>query len=237
MPASMVVVARARYAEQMLERAIEEDGVEQYVIIGAGMDSFAFRRTDLAERIEVFEIDHPREQRKKLERIRRSGLPLSPAQHFVSADLSAVSVPDALAGSPFDPSRPSFFSLLGVTYYLTLGALAESVRSLASRSPGGTRIVIDYLLDEASCDPTDKAVRDALLALVRACGEPMLNACSLGKVEALMAGEGFEVIENFALVDLEFALRAELGDLLFAIPDIFGLGAFRVSGPVQARPC
>ena len=237
MPASMVVVARARYAEQLLERAIEEEGVDQYVIVGAGMDSFAFRRPDLAERIRVFEVDHPREQRKKLDRIRRSQLPLPPAQHFISADLSAVPVADALAASPFDPSRPTFFSLLGVTYYLSLGALAETARSLALKSPAGTLIVVDYLLDEASCDPCDRAVREALLALVRECGEPMLNSCSLRQVEALMAGEGFELVENFALVDLEPALRTELGDLLFPIPDIFGLGAFRVSESDGLRPC
>ena len=65
---SMCVVMRARYAEQALEQAVA-DGITQYVIIGAGMDSFAFRRPDLMERIDVFEIDHPVTQRKKLARI------------------------------------------------------------------------------------------------------------------------------------------------------------------------
>ena len=73
MRASLCVLMRSRYTEQALESAVDE-GVGQYVIIGAGMDSFAFRRPELLERIEAFEIDHPVTQRKKLQRIRRAGL-------------------------------------------------------------------------------------------------------------------------------------------------------------------
>lgn len=229
MPASMVVVVRARHVEQALERSIREDGIVQYVILGAGMDSFAFRRPDLMQHVEVFEIDHPREQVKKFARLRRAGLPIARSHHFIAADLSSVSPPDALAESPFDPARPAFFSMLGVAYYLTLDAIAETVRLIAADSPPGTRIAVDYLLDGGSCDPAAARVRQALLELVQDCGEPMLNACSLEQVEAIMSREGLETIESFAVADLEPALRAELGDLLFPIPDIFGLGLFRVA--------
>ena len=197
------------------------------MIVGAGMDSFAFRRPDLVDRIDVFEIDHPRGQHKKLGRTRQAGLPALPRRHFVAADLAAVSVVDAFADSPFDSSLPTLFSMLGVSYFLTLDALAKTDRSIASSSPRGARIVIDYLLDEVSCDQRDDVLRRALLGLVRDCGEPIPSACSPGDVETLFAREGFEPVENFALAELEPALRTERGRLLFRVQDIFGLGAFR----------
>ena len=104
-PTAMCVLMRARYAEQALEQAVEAR-IAQYAIIGAGMDSFAFRRPDLVERIQVFEIDHPAMQRIKLERVRRAGLPIPGGLHFVPADLAKISAVDALAGSGFDMSRP-----------------------------------------------------------------------------------------------------------------------------------
>ncbi|MDE0528524.1 MAG: class I SAM-dependent methyltransferase [Truepera sp.] len=82
-PASMCVLMRARYAEQTLETAIEA-GITQYVIIGVGMDSFAFRRPDLMDRIDVFEIDHPVTQQKKLEYIRRGGGGQTPPRKIVA---------------------------------------------------------------------------------------------------------------------------------------------------------
>ena len=91
-PISMCVLMRARYAEQTLEQAVE-DGITQYVIIGAGIDSFAFRRPDLMKRIDVFEIDHPVTQRKKLERIGRTAMRTPSRMHFVPADLERVSTP------------------------------------------------------------------------------------------------------------------------------------------------
>ena len=145
-PVSMCVLMRARYAEQALEEAIDA-GITQYVIIGAGMDSFAFRRPDLIERIDVFEIDHPVTQRKKLERIRRTGLTMPSRMHFVPADLEKISAMDALARSGFETSRPMFVTLLGVAYYLTADSLTETARSIGRSLPAGTLVVIDYLLN------------------------------------------------------------------------------------------
>ena len=229
MPASMVAVGRARYAEQALERAIREDGGSQYVIIGGGMDSLVFGRTDLLDRIDVFEIDHSREQRKRRDRIRRAGLSVSPRHHFVSADLSVVSPVAALAASPFDPSRPAFFSLLGVVYYLTPKTLTGTARSTATNSPAGTRIGMDYQLDEASSDSRWNRARRGLLAPVDDRGEAMRSAWSISRINSLMTRKGFESIQNPSVAVLEPALREELGTLLFEIPGIFDLGMFRVA--------
>ena len=229
MPASMCVVMRARYAEQALERAVEE-GIRQYVIIGAGMDSFAFRRPDLLEKIDAFEIDHPVTQRKKLDRIAKAGFKVPKNHHFVAADLSQVSTVEALARSAFDMSKPTFLSLLGVIYYLTPETLAETAGSIAQGLPPGTRLVFDYLLDEASCSLSDRPFRERMLKFVKGRGEPMRSSYSLAQMNALMAREGFEPVESFEITELEDGYREEFGELPIEIPGIFGLGTFEVAG-------
>ncbi len=204
------------------------EGVVQYLIIGAGMDSFAFRRPDLLQRIEVFETDHPNEQRKKLRRVRRAGLTVAERHHFVCADLCSDSIVDALAASGLDSTKPTFVSLLGVAYYLTPESLAATARSIAGTLPAGTRMAVDYLLDEASSDPRSRSVRESLVGLVERCGEPMRSSYSLDKMTALMSSSGFEPLETFAVADLNDVYREELGSLLFEIPGIFGMGTFRV---------
>ncbi len=226
-PITMCVVMRARYAEQALERAVQQ-GIRRYVIIGAGMDSFAFRRLDLLEQIESFEIDHPVTQRKKLRRVRRAGLTIPPHHHFIKADLTRVSPVDALSGSSFDMGQPSFMSLLGVAYYLTQETLAATARSLATDLPAGTYLVLDYLLDEASCDAAALLLRTRMLDFVTKRGEPMRAEYSLDEMNALMVDAGFEVVENFAIIDLEDSYREEFGTLQFDIPGIFAFGLFRV---------
>lgn len=227
-PTAMCVVMRARYAEQTLERAVEQ-GVRQYVIIGAGMDSFAFRRPDLLEHIDSFEIDHPVTQGKKLRRIRRAGLAVPPHHHFVEADLTHVSPVEALSGSSFDTERPSFMSLLGVAYYLTQKTLSDTARSLADGLPVGTYLVFDYLLDEESSDSAALPLRTRLLSFVEKRGEPMRASYSLDQMNDLMAAAGFTTVENFKITDVEDSYRAEFGTLPFDIPGLFAFGLFRVA--------
>ena len=133
-PVMLGLLIRARYAEQAVEAAFR-DGIRQYVIVGAGLDSFALRRGDLVPPLRVFEIDRPAMQAVKRERVRRARIPLPSGLHFVPADLEQVSVMDALANSVFDPRQRTIVSFLGVTYYLSPETLAESARSIA----GGRR--------------------------------------------------------------------------------------------------
>ena len=229
LPASMCVIMRARYAEQALERAIE-GGIQQYGIIGAGMDSFALRRSDLLEKIHAFEIDHPVTQKKKLDRIRRAGFTLPKNHHFVAGDLSQVSPVEALAGTAFDISKPTFLSLLGVVYYLPPETLLETARSISQGLPPGTRLVIDYLLDEGSCTPSGLPLRERMLKFVEGRGEPMRSSYSLAEMNALMSDGGFRPVENFAIKDLEAEYFEEFGELPFEIAGIFGFGTFEVVG-------
>lgn len=228
MPASMCVLMRARYSEEALEAAVAA-GATQYVIIGAGMDSFAFRRPDLLERISVYEIDHPVTQKKKLERIQRAGLQVPENHCFVPADLTKSTPVEALEGSGFDPAQLTFLSLLGVVYYLTPDSLAKTLRSIADGLVSGTRITVDYLLDKESSNPKYLGFREDMLDFVEARGEPMRSEYSLQAMSDFFSAQGFATVENFAIEDLEQSYSDAFGTLPFEIPGLFAFGTFRVT--------
>ena len=115
MQTTISLLSRARYTEDTLEKAIRQ-GVKQYIILGAGMDTFAFRRPDLMERLEVFEIDHPATQEFKLHRLAELGWKHPAKLHFIPIDFTKESLVTALTrSSSYDPKVKSLFSWLGVT--------------------------------------------------------------------------------------------------------------------------
>ena len=118
------VLARARYTEDRLAAAVER-GVDQYVLVGAGLDTFALRRSDL-HGIRVFELDHPESQAAKRERLAAAGLAEPSNLHFGPVNFERESVADALARLPFRPDRPAVFAWLGVTMYLTRTAIERA---------------------------------------------------------------------------------------------------------------
>ena len=217
---------RARYAEQALDAAVA-DGVTQYVIIGAGMDSFALRRSDLMPRLQVFEVDRPAMQQIKQQRLRQAGLSIPPGLHFVPADLERIPVMQALADSAFDPARKTVLSLLGVIYYLPREALAATVHSIAEGVAAGSELVVDYLLDVPSALPQQLGKRARLKAFVAKRGEPMRSEFSLAQMSALMAEAGFRTVEGVTMLDLGRRYARELGPLPFEIPGLFACGRFR----------
>jgi methyltransferase (TIGR00027 family) len=187
------VVTRTRYAEDALKSAAEA-GVQQYVLIGAGFDSFALRRPPYAAALQIFEIDFPATQLLKIERIAACGAHLPDSVHFIAADLSQVSVAAALARSSFDPAKPTFFSWLGVTMYLTREANIATMTSLASCSPTGSEVVFTYL-DERLFQAQSESFRE-LQARVASLGEPFQSGFNPGSLAASLAGCGLTLIED-----------------------------------------
>ena len=224
-PSMLGVLIRARYAEQALEAAIR-DGIAQYVIIGAGLDSFALRRADLMRRLQVFEIDLPAMQALKRERLRRMGVEPPPGLHFVAADLGEVPVMEALATSSFDAGLPAFLSLLGVTYYLPTEVIAATARSISQGVAPGSRFVLDHMLDDATAGPEHREKRAALKAYVAKRGEPMHSDYSPEEMSELMAEAGFRTLERITMMDLGERFTRELGPLPFEIPGIFACGLY-----------
>lgn len=138
------VIVRARYTEDALQAAVAR-GIDQYVIIGAGFDSFACRRPAYARNLNIFEVDHPATQTFKRQRLKECGVPESDLLHFISADLSAEKLQTVLARSPFNSTRPTFFSWLGVTMYLTREANLATLRAISSCAPSASELVFTYV--------------------------------------------------------------------------------------------
>jgi methyltransferase (TIGR00027 family) len=187
------VVTRTRYAEDALKKAVEA-GAEQYVLIGAGFDSFALRRPSFADEVQIFEIDFPATQSLKIERIGACGVSLPDSVHFIAADLSRVSVTAALQRSSFNSAKLTFFSWLGVTMYLTREANIATMTSVASCSPTGSELVFTYL-DQGLFHAQSESFRE-LQARVASIGEPFLSGFDPKSLAASLAGCGLSLVED-----------------------------------------
>jgi methyltransferase (TIGR00027 family) len=197
-----IVLGRARYAEDHLEQAIDQ-GVRQYVILGAGMDTFAWRRPDLLEQLQVFEVDHPATQTFKRRRLQESGREQPAQLHFVPADFAREPLGAALLRAPYNPQVPSFFSWLGVVYYLSRAAIFETLSSIAQIAPAGSPVIFDYFDPDAFVP--DKASRRVQLSMeiLRRLGEPMLTGFDPSELGADLARLGLRLKENLSPADIE----------------------------------
>ncbi len=211
------VILRSRYTEDALKLAVAR-GIAQYVIIGAGFDSFICRRPAWAEGVTVIEVDHSATQRLKLARLEACGVALPRSVEFVEADLSMEALGIALARSSFQADRPTFFSWLGVTMYLTREANLSSLRSIATCAPAGSELVFTYI-DEAIFrpdHPVDESFR-SLASSVSAAGEAFLSGFAPRTIGDLLLEAGLFLIE-----DLD-------GNQVVARYDATGHNAFRTA--------
>jgi methyltransferase (TIGR00027 family) len=183
--ARAAVTTRSRYTEDLLAAAVAR-GIDQYVILGAGLDSFACR-SPLAEQIQVYELDHPVTQSWKLDRLKALGIP--PTATFVPADLETTPPLDALTAAGFDPARPAFVGWLGVTMYLTLDAITQTLRALATLAPG-SEAVIDYMLPAGLRDEEGRSYADGVGPVAAERGEPWLTFLSPADCSALLTSCG-----------------------------------------------
>lgn len=186
---------RARFVEDLVEAASGQ-GVDQYVILGAGLDSFAYRRSDLLERMRVFEVDHPSTQAWKRQRLDAAGIAIPCGLVFVPVDFEQRAFGEALLAAGFDPARPAVVSWIGVSMYLTREAVEQTVATLAGWA-SGSRIVISYDLPAAALSGLRLEVRDSLAALVSDLGEPFRTTFEPDEAEALLRGKGFDAITHF----------------------------------------
>ena len=171
------VITRTRFTEDALQLAVTR-GIRQYVLIGAGFDSFALRRPAYAADLQIFEIDFPATQSLKVARITECGLTLPDSVHFIAADLSQETVAASLLRSPFRTQDLTFFSWLGVTMYLTREATLGTLQSIASCTPAGSELVFTYF-DERLFRAQSESLRD-MEKRVAAMGEPLLSGFNPG---------------------------------------------------------
>ena len=192
-------VARSQYAEDELALAVRR-GVRQYVILGAGLDTFAYRNPYPERALRVFEVDHPATQAWKRARLEEAGISLPVDLTFAPVDFERQTLADGLQDSGYDPRLSAFFSWLGVTPYLTTEAVMTMLRFIAL-APAGSGVVFDYMIP-ASLLPTDQLfIFDALVKRVDWVREPWqtffdpvelvkkLRAMSFGHVEDIGPAE------------------------------------------------
>lgn len=198
-----VTVSRSRYTEDTLEEAVE-DGVKQYVILGAGMDTFAFRRPEMADRLQVFEVDHPATQKFKRSRIAELNWKFPSNLHFVPIDFAGESLAEALARTPYDPESKSFFSWLGVTYYLPPEVIFDTLRSITDIAPAGSMIVFDYF-DKNAFDPekADKGLRAEIDFMHELGQEIMTTGLEPSELAADIPRLGLRLRENLYPHDIQ----------------------------------
>jgi len=162
------IVARSRYAEDMLKDAVAQ-GVTQYVLLGAGLDTFAHRNP--YARLRVFEVDHPATQNWKQELLAEGKLP-SPKNHvYTPVDFETQDLQTQLRVSGFDFGAPTFFAWLGVTPYLTHETFRATIDFIASQ-PRGSGVVLDYAQPRSALPFREQLAFDSLASRVQLVGEP-----------------------------------------------------------------
>ncbi|MCC8982243.1 class I SAM-dependent methyltransferase [Bradyrhizobium acaciae] len=189
------VVIRSRYAEDALRDATTR-GISQYVLIGAGLDSFSLRRPAFSDALTIFEIDHPATQTMKIQRIQQCGMSLPPSVHFIAADLANEDLVSVLARSPFRMGEKAFFSWLGVTVYLTRDANLATLRAVATCGAPGSELVFTYV-DQAEFAPdASRSPHRENARAVAQIGEPWISGFNPDEIGNDLAGVGLELVED-----------------------------------------
>jgi methyltransferase (TIGR00027 family) len=155
------VIVRSRYCEDRLAAAVER-GVAQFVVLGAGFETFAYRQPAWARALRIYEVDHHASQEEKRTRLARAGVPLPPNLEFVAIDFERTTLRDGLRQSSLDFTRPTFFSCLGVLVYLSREAI-DAIFQLVGEFPPGSEMVFTF----GAGRPHGDAV-----AMVKKVGEP-----------------------------------------------------------------
>jgi len=185
------MAARSRYAEDELARAVA-GGVRQYVVLGAGLDTFAYRNPHPSLR--VFEVDHPATQAWKRDQLQAAGIAIPPALTFVPVDFERQTLAQGLGQAGFDLGAAAFLSWLGVTPYLTRDACMTTLNLIATM-PVGSGVVFDFAVDPALLNPGQREALDALSERVARYGEPFQLFFDPGRLQDELKGMGFHRTE------------------------------------------
>jgi methyltransferase (TIGR00027 family) len=201
------IVARARFIEDLVAEQAGH-GVGQYVILGAGLDTFAQRRPDVAARLRVFEVDQPGPQAWKRRRLSELGYGIADWLHLVPVDFEASE--DwwkQLVAAGFDPDRPAVVVSTGVTMYITKDATAATLRQIAGLAPGST-LAMTFMLPAEVLDEAERPVLEVSERNARTSGTPFISLYTPPEMLALARAAGF--------ADARHVAGTSLGDRYFA---------------------
>ncbi|MGF9915865.1 class I SAM-dependent methyltransferase [Paenibacillus ehimensis] len=203
-------LARAAYCENVLLNEVRL-GLKQYVILGAGLDTFCFRHPELSNRLEIFEVDHPATQEFKKKRLNQAKFDIPSNLHFVPMDFTRQFAYQHLVEEGFE-NQKTFFSLLGVSYYLTKEEISSLLCHLFAKVPAGSSIVMDYA-DENLFEEKGRFNRvEHMVSMASASGEPMKSCFTYDEIENLLEPSGLLIYEHLspaAIQDLFFSHRTD----------------------------
>ena len=188
-----IPLSRIAFAESELNAFARRHGKCQYVICGAGMDTFAFRNDN--PKIKVFELDHPDTGRYKRRRIKELEWNIPDNLTFVPIDFSKDDMSERLLASGYAPELPTFFAILGVSYYLTLSVFEETIRKISSLCSAESKVVFDYP-DETTLHGKSTERVHTLAHITEKLGEKMLHGYSYKEVFTVLERHGFEIEEH-----------------------------------------
>nr|WP_259372004.1 class I SAM-dependent methyltransferase [Caldimonas mangrovi] len=197
------MVARSRIAEDALRDAIGR-GIRQYVVLGAGLDTFAYRNPYPASALQVFEVDHPSTQAWKRRLLRDAQIPLPATLRFVPVDFETQTLAERLREGGYRSDEPAFFSWLGVTMYLRRESLLSTLGFIAS-TPGNS-VVLDHVLAPSVLGPLDRLSLKLIAWRCARLGEPWLSCLEPHALQRDLESLGFRSVEQLQAEDINALL-------------------------------
>jgi len=191
-PMRHFIAARTRFAEDALAAAVSH-GTRQLVVLGAGLDTFAYRNP-FAERLRVFEVDHPATQAWKRERLAAAGIAIPASLTFAPVDFERQTLAEGLAAAGFVLATPAFFTWLGVVPYLTQEAIFATLRFVSGLA--AAQVVFDYADPPETLTPEARAYHDVRAARVATLGEKWLTYFEAQPLRAHLLSFGFAEVED-----------------------------------------
>lgn len=221
------ITVRSRFTEEELARAMAGD-VRQYVILGAGLDTFAYRRADLRDRLTVYEVDQPDTQRWKRERLAEAGIGVPENLRFVPVDFNERTLADGLAEAGFNRNLPAFFSWLGVCYYLPLASIEATLRFIAGQQGSGS-VVFDFAVAPSTVTAEHRDLLQAFLEFNRTAPERWQSWFTATEIRTLLDACGFHDIRHLDYAAVEQRYLAGRSDGLRPSPLVELVSASTVS--------
>ncbi|MDR2309209.1 MAG: SAM-dependent methyltransferase [Paucimonas sp.] len=187
-------VLRSRFVEDRLRAAVES-GVKQYIVLGAGLDTFAYRQPPWAAQLSIIEVDHPASQARKRDYLSRAGVAVAGNVSFCPLDFERERLMQGLRSSDFDSAQPAFFSWLGVTQYLTGTAIKDVLGEVSSCAPGSA-IALSFVLADGLLSGLDAQTGNHFAALAQGRGEPWLSRLSPEQLRTWLHAAGFARVQH-----------------------------------------
>ena len=206
------IIARSRFAEDELAAAVSR-GVKQYVVLGAGLDTFAYRNP--FPELHVFEVDHPATQAWKLKRLAQAGIAVPSSMTFAPVDFERETFDDGLRKAGFNERAPTFFSWLGVTMYLDPEVVLATLRAIHEMNASNA-VTFDYAVPRETLGFVGRLTLDAMSRKVAKAGEPFRGFFAPAALIASLRTMGYADIEDIGSPELDARYFSGRADSLHA---------------------